>query len=92
MAITATLPKVRTDEEFKKKVFKACETQGLKYSELVRVLLHHYTEGNIKIDIEDHAFEKSARIALKSDKTKKVIDHFLENYDPNRKYDNVKKA
>jgi len=94
MATTTELPRVRTDEKFKNKVFKTCETQGIKYAELVRTLLLHYTEGNIKIDFEDYGFEKSAKIALESDEVKrsiKKLDKFLRE-NPNRKYHNVKKA
>lgn len=95
MAATTQLPKVRTDEAFKKKVYKACKRNRVTYSQAVRILMYNLIEGKIKIEAdEDRDFVESAKMALESKGVKKALkklEKFLAE-NPDRKYTNVKKA
>ena len=93
MVTKAELPKVRTDEVFKKKVYMACKSNSVTYSQAVRILMQNLIEGKIKIKVdEDYDFEQNAKIALESESTNAAFEKLKKNFDSKRIYLEATKA
>lgn len=81
------LPRVRTQPDFKDKVFDACESINLKYSTVVTRLLERWLSGDVDLKMElDQQFIKAATAAFESPRGKDALKKFSEIYEPNKEY------
>ena len=86
----AELPRVRTKPDFRKKVFKACESIDMNYSTVVTRLLERWLVGDIQLEIElDQQFIATAEAAINSPRGQAALKDFAKNHDPKRKYPNA---
>lgn len=87
MQKTAKLPTIQAESEFKKKVFEACESMNLDYSQVVTRLLEKWLAGDVLLDQElDQQFIEAAEAAIHSPRGQKALQSFAQHYDPNREY------
>ena len=63
MAKETTFPGIRTNQEFKDQVYEACDSIGLKYSNVVTRLLERWVSGEVKLEMElkDNSKKRSVR-------------------------------
>ncbi|MBL4621957.1 MAG: hypothetical protein JKY89_06120 [Immundisolibacteraceae bacterium] len=87
----ATLPPVRSDEDFKEKVMKACNQVGLSYSVVLTKLLEDWLQGSHKLEFElDQDFINSCKRVINSDKAKDIfMDLALKEKDLKFNYEGI---
>ncbi len=91
MAQQTEFPKIRTDREFKDRVFEACKTLNLKYSVVVKRLLERWLAGEIELEMKlDKKFIEAVKAAVNSPEGQTALQELGNAYDPKREYPEAK--
>lgn len=92
MTKNAAFPSVRTTGDFKEKVYVACKSIKLSYSDVVENLLMQWISGNITLNTElDADFIESSKLAIESEQGQASLQKLAENFNPDRTYQNTVK-
>lgn len=77
----AMLPSVRSTDELKNQVLKACDSVHLNYSTVINNLLAAWVSGKVKLDFDlDSDFVENAKSALESDEAQDSLFKLAKNY------------